>query len=268
MKIWIMSDLHVDACDYDVAPTPEGAQAVVVAGDVCSKLVKRALPWVAANVACRGLPTIYVPGNHEFYTENISTELLKAREAAREAGVLLLAEGETAVVDGVCFIGGTLWTDYTIHGVANAPWAELDAMRYMSDHRVIRVGSQYRRWTTSDAAATHRRQKAAIEKALAANADKPAVVVTHHAPHLNSLREQAPRDLLDGAYASDLSGLMTRFRPRLWIHGHVHEHKDYRVEDTRIVANPRGYVMKVRRGDRVSYNAEDTEHQPGFTVEI
>jgi Icc-related predicted phosphoesterase len=268
MKIWIMSDLHVDACDYDAAPTPAGADVVVVAGDVCSKLVKRGLPWVAANIACRGLPTIYVPGNHEFYSENISTELIKARTAAREAGVLLLAEGETAVVDGVCFVGGTLWTNYAVHGVANAPWAEQDAMRCMSDHRAIRVGAQYRRWTTSDAAASHRRHKAAIEKALAANLDKPAVVVTHHAPHPKSLREEAPRDLLDGAYASDLTELMARFRPRLWIHGHVHEHKDYTVEDTRVVANPRGYVVKLRRGKDISYDAEDTGHQPEFTVEI
>jgi Icc-related predicted phosphoesterase len=268
MKIWIMSDLHVDVCEYDVAPTPADAEVVVVAGDVCSKLAKRGLPWVAENIACRGLPTIYTPGNHEFYTENISTELMKAREAAREAGVVLLAEGETAIVNGVCFVGGTLWTDYAVHGVGNAPWAELDAMRCMSDHRVIRVGAAYRRWTTSDASATHRRQRAGIEKALADNPDMPAVVVTHHAPHANSLREKAPRDLLDGAYASDLTELMVRFRPRLWIHGHVHEHKDYMVEDTRVVANPRGYVMKVRRGKTVCYDAEDTGHQPEFTVEI
>jgi predicted phosphodiesterase len=72
VKIWVMSDLHVDVCDYDVEPTPEGARVAVVAGDVRSKLVKRALPWVVEHVAGRGLPTIYAPGNHEFYSENIS----------------------------------------------------------------------------------------------------------------------------------------------------------------------------------------------------
>lgn len=35
---------------------------------------------------------------------------------------------------------------------------------------------------------------------------------------------------------------MLRYRPELWVHGHVHQRSHYWVEDTQVVCNPRGYV--------------------------
>ncbi len=62
-----MSDLHVDVCAYTPAPTPPGTDVVIVAGDVCNRLHDRALPWLREHLLPRGLPVIYVPGNHDFY---------------------------------------------------------------------------------------------------------------------------------------------------------------------------------------------------------
>jgi Icc-related predicted phosphoesterase len=36
-------------------------------------------------------------------------------------------------------------------------------------------------------------------------------------------------------------------RPSLWIHGHTHESRDYRLGATRIVANPCGYPGALNR---------------------
>ncbi|GLS22647.1 hypothetical protein GCM10007874_56670 [Labrys miyagiensis] len=77
-----MSDLHVDVCPYTPAATTEGVEAVIVAGDVCNRLHDRALPWLREHLIPRGLPVLYVPGNHDFYRENVLTELCKARERA------------------------------------------------------------------------------------------------------------------------------------------------------------------------------------------
>lgn len=47
---------------------------------------------------------------------------------------------------------------------------------------------------------------------------------------------------LDWCYASNLSTILEGpTAPDLWIHGHIHQHRDYNVGGTRIVANPRGY---------------------------
>jgi Icc-related predicted phosphoesterase len=37
-------------------------------------------------------------------------------------------------------------------------------------------------------------------------------------------------------------------QPLLWIHGHIHHNSDYRVGDTRVIANPRAYPDKPNRG--------------------
>ena len=33
-------------------------------------------------------------------------------------------------------------------------------------------------------------------------------------------------------------------RARLWIHGHTHDSFDYRLNETRVVCNPRGYATE------------------------
>jgi Icc-related predicted phosphoesterase len=33
--------------------------------------------------------------------------------------------------------------------------------------------------------------------------------------------------------------------PTLWVHGHTHEAFDYRINDTRVIVNPRAYPNEV-----------------------
>ena len=75
---------------------------------------------------------------------------------------------------------------------------------------------------------------------MAAPFDGPTVVLTHHAPHPASLWD--PHADLRWCYASDLTDLIQRRRPDLWVHGHIHTGADYKVEATRIVSNPKGHV--------------------------
>jgi len=65
--------------------------------------------------------------------------------------------------------------------------------------------------------------------------------VTHHAPHRRSIHARFGTDALNAAFASDLSELIARFRPALWVQGHTHCSCDYRVGDTRVLCNPKGY---------------------------
>jgi Icc-related predicted phosphoesterase len=68
------------------------------------------------------------------------------------------------------------------------------------------------------------------------------VVVTHHAPHAQSIPEEFQGHPLSPCYASDLDALMGK--AGTWIHGHIHESLDYQVRGTRIVTNPRGYRLR------------------------
>jgi len=50
-------------------------------------------------------------------------------------------------------------------------------------------------------------------------------------------------------------------RCTLWIHGHMHAASDYLVNGTRVVSNPRGYVMW-------DDSNENRDFKPGLVVEV
>jgi Icc-related predicted phosphoesterase len=275
VKINVLSDLHIDIHPYALALAPD-AKVVVVAGDVCERL-DRSLPWLAAEIKSRGYEVVYVPGNHDFYgnrafghTSTIDGDLVYARMLAQSLGIHLLAEGEATVIQGVRYVGATLWTDYSVAGDRVASMAAAgDKVSGMNDHKRIKVkGSGYGKFRPAEALVEHRRQLAAMEAVLATPFDGPTVVVTHHAPHPASLRHGEVRELLDGSYASDLTAFIERWKPALWIHGHVHKNQDYRVQDTRIVANPRGYVLTKGRGKDEILEIENPDHVPDLTVDV
>ncbi len=63
-------------------------------------------------------------------------------------------------------------------------------------------------------------------------------------------------DPLTPCFVSDLSEVIDRWQPALWIHGHVHDNFDYHVGATRIVCNPKGYGP-MRPGTRIENVAFD-----------
>lgn len=267
MRIWVLSDLHVDVHAWSPPDPAPDCDVLVVAGDVGERLTKRVLPWLHRNFAALGRPVVYVPGNHDFYRSNLDREVERAPALARELGITLLLDGDRpAVIDGVRFVGGTLWTDYRVNGDRQV---SLDAARRgMNDHRLIRAAADYRRFAPQYAEILHRRALERIDRALAEPFDGATVVVTHHAPLARSLDEHEPRGPLDGSYASDLSGLIETRRPDLWIHGHVHRRRDYEVGLTRIVANPRGYVTERRFHKARTVEVENPDFDPDCVVEV
>ena len=68
------------------------------------------------------------------------------------------------------------------------------------------------------------------------------VVVTHHCPSWNSVTPKYQSNLLSACFASRLEDLLGK--SELWIHGHTHESFDYDINGTRVVCNPRGYVLR------------------------
>jgi Icc-related predicted phosphoesterase len=64
------------------------------------------------------------------------------------------------------------------------------------------------------------------------------------APSFLSVNEKFKHDgKSNGAYCSDLSDLiLDNPNIKVWVHGHVHDTCDYKVGDTRVLCNPRGYL--------------------------
>lgn len=265
-RLWLLSDLHVDASPWTPPAVPP-CDVVVVAGDVADDLNRRGIPWLVEHLVPTGLPIVYVPGNHEFYRTRWETALARARVTAAEAGIHLLANGEALEIAGARFIGATLWTDYCVGPLPRSAVLEACGARVggMRDHRRIqrRNGSgQVCAFRPVDAAIEHVLQRIRIERLLAQPFAGPNVVVTHHAPHAASLRHGEWREATDGAYGSDLSEILVGpHAPRLWLHGHVHRPIHHWVMATEVVANPRGIISAFR--DRRGIERTEVEN-PGF----
>jgi Icc-related predicted phosphoesterase len=67
------------------------------------------------------------------------------------------------------------------------------------------------------------------------------VVITHHAPSIKSVATGKEADLISAAYVSKMDDFITEHGPALWVHGHIHENRDYMIGNTRILNNAFGY---------------------------
>jgi predicted phosphodiesterase len=231
MKLHILSDIHLEFAPFD--PPSTDADVVVLAGDI--GLGTHAVEWAAVTFP---QPVLYVPGNHEYYGGHLKNTLVKMKRMAEGTQVRVL-DSEAVVMGDVRFLAATLWTDFML--TRNPMLAQHEAEACMTDYRRIRTAA-YRRLRARDTQREHLAARRFLEHALAQPFEGRTVVVTHHAPSDRSIstRFRGPSQL-NAAYASDLDALMGP-AVALWVHGHTHESLDYRLTQTRVVCNPRGYI--------------------------
>jgi len=229
MRIRVLSDLHLEVAPFD--PPAAAADVVVLAGDIDNGA--SGIEWAKATFTG---PVIFVAGNHEPFDAEFHAAAAALRAAAAGSNVSVL-DCDEAVLDGVRFLGCTLWSDFALYGPAGREVAIEALRRVAPDFRVIAYGA--RRFTTCDWLELHRAHRAWLEARLAAPFAGPTVVVTHFLPHPGSIAPRFATHPLNPAFASDLRPLLAR--ATLWIHGHTHAAADYRAGGARVVCNPRGY---------------------------
>ncbi|MCC7326844.1 MAG: metallophosphoesterase [Burkholderiales bacterium] len=253
MKLNILSDLHLSLATLAI---PENdADVVIIAGDVARP--REAISWAAGFAK----PVIYVAGNHEFYGGSIAGTIIALKRLSAGTNVRVL-DNEEVILDGVRFLGATLWTDFMLFDDREKRTvATQEAMKLMRDFSRIRATETSEAlFTPADSAALFEIQAAWLESKLAAPYAGPTVVITHHAPSPTSIHPRFAESLLNPCFVSDAEHLLDGSRTSLWIHGHTHDSFDYVLNGTRVVCNPRGYAM-----DGVN---ENPRFDPDFSVEV
>ena len=266
VRIQLLSDLHVEFLDkrysyaaYRMIDVHPDADVIVLAGDIDTGWRSLEFASKLAQRACR--PVIWLPGNHEFYQHDFD-DLRSRFEQADFEGVHVLMN-RSVVVDGVRFLGGTLWTDFALYEGSNRLNTREQAMELaegnLADFRVIKRGD--RRFSPMDSAVEHAATRAFLERELATPFPGKTVVVTHHAPHPRSIhpryaahgdtlasrrplerwctRDENSHWYLNPCFASRLEPLIEQ--ADLWLHGHMHDSVDYQLGRCHVIANPRGY---------------------------
>jgi Icc-related predicted phosphoesterase len=245
MKLWLLSDLHLEYADLHPPLTIPEADVCILAGDLC-RAPANGVHWLAEKIA-HTMPCVYVAGNHEYYGGGIHEGLEDGRAAAVQFENVHFLENDSVVIRGVRFLGATLWTDYRVEGHPEV--AMLNARQRMNDYRKIATRrNPWQRFVPETAYRMHVESRSFIETALRSDSVQ-TVVVTHHLPHPKSVPARFAGDLLNAAYASDLSALIEEGKPALWVHGHTHDSCDYVAGSTRIVCNPYGYDGENRAFD-------------------
>ena len=241
MKLRIVSDIHLEVCNYELPRLDTDHETVLVlAGDICPIKNKSLLIPFLERASDHFQDIVYVMGNHEHWKGNITFSEKKLKEMFKDNEKIHILEDSFVKIDDVVFIGATLWTDFN----KGDPLKLIDAPANMKDYQKIRWGKSYFKLRPDDIYAKHKASVKYIKDvANSAPLDCKLVLVTHHAPSPQSIHPRYATDTkYYGLYHSDLSQVLIDCGFDLAVHGHMHDSFDYMVDKCRVVCNPRGYV--------------------------
>ncbi len=255
MKLWIWSDLHLEQQNPTFLDRAPEADLIICAGDLCH--ADQLEQWAQWLIERYGLPILFVPGNHEFYSGGASprrtkrTDHLLMKKVAKASRSwrypFHILDDSFVEVGGVRFVGGTLWTDFTMNlkDDDHFVWRMESAPAQLADFSRIRLG-EGRRLTPSDMIDLHRLTHGFIERQLAIPFEGKTVVVSHHLPHPDctplAYRDRETNYLFACGKEAFEDVLHSDAAPALWVCGHTHHPNDITVGRTRIVCNPMGYL--------------------------
>jgi predicted phosphodiesterase len=275
MKIQLLSDLHLEAHPHWRATPAPGADLLVLAGDVGSYQTGSQLTDTDFGLgqfsAAQGWPTpvLFVPGNHEYDSQDFDAAHARLRETCERLGLIWL-ERETQVLCGIRFVGTTLWTDFDALSPsatigANAPNNALTQQLKARD-KACRAANYYLKktqttrngepWLADGVRAQGLVCQTWMRDALATPFDGPTVAVTHFAPSLHSADPRYGNTPGTAGFCNALDDLLPY--AQLWLHGHLHAPSHYTHRGCRVVANPLGYARK----------NEQLAFQPKILIEI
>lgn len=227
MNIQVVSDVHLEFGGFELPDND--CDVLIAAGDI--GVGTEGLDWLQTL----GTPVIYVAGNHEYWGCDIKglNEIL--RKQCEGSNVHFL-EKESVVLDGVRFVGCTLWTNFN----GNREALLMDKIEnMMNDFRNIYVDSNL--VSSKDLIEINESSKKWLINELGMPHEGPTVAVTHHAPIVNSWASDH-NDFMRFAYCNDLEETLKENSIDLWAHGHIHRSSDYTKHGVRVVCNPRGYT--------------------------
>ena len=273
MNIQLLSDLHLESNPHFKPKPLPGADVLVLAGDIGSYqpgsllnslgiadfgLARFSPLPVALSGANWPTPVLFVPGNHEYDGLDFDDTRLRLREACARLGLIWL-ESEVVLLQGVRFVGSTLWTDFDALSTDAARSADITlgqqltarekafraANFYLKKNHALRQGLPM---LAPEVRTEGLRSQAWLREALATPFAGNTVVVTHFAP---SLLSADPRYGLTPGTAGFCNALDDLFPlAKLWLHGHLHCPNDYVKGGCRVVANPLGYA---RKGEQAAF---------------
>ena len=245
MKVKVVSDLHLECCEYEhELPNLGEGEVLILGGDIlCARHFKKDGNFhknyerFVKRCYDNFDHILYIAGNHEAYGYNYegSWNVLKEHLGNH----FHIMEDSVVKIRDWVFIGSTFWTDFRNENALEM----MESSQCMNDYKTIRITSKYRKMNPNDTLGFHKKSKQFLLEQLQLFKNKKIWVMTHHAPSYQSVHEKFKSSgIANGAYVSDLDSLILEHPEiRVWSHGHTHTSFDYKIGHCRVVCNPRGY---------------------------
>jgi DNA repair exonuclease SbcCD nuclease subunit len=233
MRIAIASDLHIEFGPKDFELRSEPADVLILAGDIGTpnRDSERQRGYVEffEDCASRFKHVVYVFGNHEFFYGDLVSTADIVNERLGHIDNLHVLWDDKIIIDGVIFVGTTLWT-------YPDPLEEIGLLKRMYDYRCIRDAGEP--FTITSLKLLNEAQLGWLKE----NIGLASVVVTHHLPSYRCIAPEYADSPINSGFANRLDDLiLDNPHIELWCYGHSHATNDLMIGNTRLVSNPRGY---------------------------
>lgn len=221
-----MSDLHLefhrDQGDSFISSIDfTKTDVLVLAGDI--NTVAGGLEFSLIKFCSKVKHVVYVPGNHEYYHSSREQVWLVLDRVKRKCSNFHWLENSFCVIGGQRFIGSTLW-------FRERP----DNFLYQYNMNDFRTIQGFQSWV-------YKANELAV-KWIEKNIQSTDIVVTHYAPSDQSVDDYYRGSQLNRFFVCDMEPLIRAVQPRVWFHGHVHNSFNYKIDTTKVICNPFGYV--------------------------
>lgn len=241
-RIQIVSDLHIEYNnDDDINPLKlikPSADIIILAGDIGSLYKFQQLKTFLQKLSSHFKLMFYTPGNQErYYIANYKP--LKIDELDKKLTILeqsisnlYILERSSVLLGNLCIAGCTLWS----YPKCNIP------------SYIVRIHEM----NTEDYINKHNTDVNYIKNIINHCAIKKhkLLIVTHHPPTFKVLKNNK-KDKFVSLYATDLEYLITKNDiVSAWICGHIHKHFDIKINNTRVIGNPKGK----KKDGKTNYN--------------
>lgn len=228
MRVQIVSDLHLESFRdplsslRSISKGPKG-DVLIMAGDICPIYHLRKWQNAMEYLCKRYSHVIYTPGNHEHYGMELDYSKHFLKEASKSWHNLHLTWLGTKHLMGVDFLQSTLWyEDKPDCYIARHLVSDFSAIKGSNPSTFIKEGDK-------------------CKELIADKGADCSIWVTHHLPSPRSIGMRYRGATSNCFYLNDIEFLIERHQPQLIVHGHGHTSQEYRLGDTLVICNPRGY---------------------------
>lgn len=233
MKIQITSDLHLDhKLNQNRFRLAENIDLLIIAGDLGHALEKH-VDFI--KMYAQKVKILFIKGNHDpIYSSIEATDFFWE---SQKIDNFFYLNNKTIEINGIHFIGTTLWSDLYADPVNN-----LAVKSGMIDYQYIYKKDSNQLVDIAYMQKIYEESLFFVKNELAQPYARK-VLITHHLPTYSSIAPRFINSTLNSAFASNLDNLLLYAdNLEMCIHGHTHDNLDYLLgKQLRIICNPMGY---------------------------